>query len=129
MPEWSSANLPSVFSNAPGGQSAAMCSNQIPGQTTLPPTRSISSLAPFSNHAARSEEILLHHLPDIVSPAVQYRASRIKRHSDRGFDGHERRHHELHGIEVHMQERRSRLGQPDLDGALELVRLGDRSAP
>src|SRR2546421_7453118 len=78
---------------------------------------------------AQSEEILLHHLPDIVPAAVQHSASRIKRHSDGGFDGHERPHHELHGIDVHMQERRSRLGQPDLDDAPELVRLGDPSAP
>src|SRR4051794_37207042 len=50
------------------------------------------------------EKILLHHFPDVTSPAVQNRASRVKRHPDRGLYLHEWRHDELHRIDVHVQK-------------------------
>src|SRR5882672_1018651 len=92
----------------------------------MPPRRIAHSLAKTTPH---SEEILLHHFPDIASPAVQNRAGRVKRHPDRRLYLREWRHHELHRVDVHMQKRRPRLRQPVLDCGLQLVRARHRLAP
>src|SRR6266699_4750671 len=75
------------------------------------------------------EEILLDHFPDVASPAMQDGASRIKRHSDCRLYLRERRHDELHRVDVHMQKCRPRLRQPVLHRSFELVRARNRLAP
>src|SRR6202163_4229547 len=75
------------------------------------------------------EEILLHHFPDVASPAMQDGASRIKRHPDRRLYLHEWRHDELHRVDVHVQQCWPWLRQPVLDRGLQLARARNRLAP
>src|ERR1700747_3038876 len=75
------------------------------------------------------QEILLHHFPDVASPAMQDRTSRIKCHSDRRLYLREWRHDELHRVDVHMQKRGPWVRQPVLDRGLQLVRTRNRVAP
>src|SRR3954452_8272880 len=75
------------------------------------------------------EEILLHHFPNVASPTMQNRASRIKRHPDRRLCLHEWRHDELHRVDMHVQQRGPRLRQPVLHRSFELVRIRNRLAP
>jgi hypothetical protein len=89
-----------------------------------PPHRAFTG----EDEAPKLEEILLHHFPDVASPAMQDGASRIKRHPDRRLYLHEWRHDELHRIDVHVQKRRPRLRQPVLHGRFELVRVRNRLA-
>src|SRR5450631_1605291 len=91
------------------------------------PHRRIAS--PLRKMTPRLEEILFHHFPDVASPAMQDGASRIERHSDRRFYLRERRHHELHRVDVHVQERGPWLRQPVLDRGLQLICVRDRFAP
>src|SRR5216684_5076266 len=75
------------------------------------------------------EEILLHHFPNIASPAMQDGAGRIKRHPDRRLYLREWRHDELHRVNVHVQKRWPWLRQPVLHSSFELVRIRNRLAP
>src|SRR3984893_5634746 len=75
------------------------------------------------------EEILLHHFPDVASPAMQDGASRIKRRPDRRLYLHEWRHDELHRVDVHVQKCWPWLRQPVLHSSFELVRARNRLAP
>jgi hypothetical protein len=95
--------------------------------TTLDRTRRFVS--PLKKSKPQLGKILLHHFPDVPSAAVQDRASRIKRHPDRRLHLHERRHDELHWIDVHVQECWPRLRQPILDGSFKPVCARNRLAP
>src|SRR6266481_7515422 len=77
----------------------------------------------------RLEKILLHHFPDVASPAMQDGASRIKRHPDRWLYLLEWRHDELHRVDVHMQKCWPWLRQPVLHSSFELVCVRNRLAP
>jgi hypothetical protein len=77
----------------------------------------------------RLEEILLHHFPDVASPAMQDGAGRIKSHPDRRLYLRERRHDKLHRVDVHVQKCGPWLRQPVLDRSLQLVCVRNRLAP
>lgn len=77
----------------------------------------------------RLEEIFLHHLPDVSATTMQDGTRGIERHSDCGFDLHEWRHDKLHRVDVHVQKRRSRLGQPVLDRGVQFVRMRNGLPP
>jgi len=60
---------------------------------------------------------------------VQNRTGRIECHPNCRLYLHEWRHDELQRVDVHVQEGGPGLGQPDPNGALELVSLGHCLAP
>src|ERR1700732_4202391 len=104
-------------------------SRKIP-QFATPRNRSSRRSRPFAGSVAKIfivkntevlEEILLHHFPDVASPAMQDGASRIKCHPDRRLYLHEWRHDELHRVDVHMQKCGPWLRQPVLHSSFELI--------
>src|SRR5216684_7282376 len=89
-----------------GSSTTAIQLRKCGARTSIPKLLRRRGAALLSGKATpRLEEILPHHFPDVASPAVQDGASRIERHPDRRLYLRERRHDELHRVDVHVQER------------------------
>src|SRR5258708_33057901 len=113
-----------------GSPTTAIQLRKCGARTSIPKLLRCRGAALLSGKAKpQLEEILLHHFPDVASPAMQDGASRIKRHPDRWLELHEWRHDELHRVDVHVQKRGPLLRQPVLDRALQLIRTRNRLAP
>jgi hypothetical protein len=57
----------------------------------------------------RSDEILLHHLPNLAAASVQHGPNRIQRHAFGRIEFNRWGHDELHRRNLHIEQRRSRL--------------------
>ena len=68
--------------------------------------------------------ILHNHFPDVAPLALQHCYSGVDPHPDHGLRRHEGRgrHHQLHRIHFHIQQRRAGLREPSLDRCRERYR-------